>query len=73
LPGAGQSHGCPYRTYTPDNLTALLQNVGVSDRDLLRQVKEDVGKQRYHIACNRVFEGTHKGDLKKVSDFIVCG
>lgn len=68
LPGAGQNHGCPYRTYTPDNLTALLQNVGVNDRDLLRQVKEDVGKQRYHIACNRVFESTHKSDLKKVSD-----
>jgi len=40
--------------------------VGVSDRDLLRQVREDVGRMRYHIACNRVFESTHKNEIKKV-------
>jgi hypothetical protein len=40
--------------------------VGVSDRELLRNVREDVGRQRYHIACNRVFETTHKNELKKV-------
>lgn len=61
------NHGCPYRTYSPDNLIALLTNVGVSDRELLRNVREDVGRQRYHIACNRVFETTHKNEIKKVS------
>jgi DNA primase large subunit len=66
LPAAGQNHGCPYRTYNPDNLITLLQSVGVSDKDLLRTVREDVGKQRYHIACNRVFESAHKSELKKV-------
>lgn len=66
LPSAGLNHGCPYRTYSPDNLISLLTNVGVSDRDLLRQVREDVGRQRYHIACNRVFESTHKNEIKKV-------
>lgn len=66
LPSSGQNHGCPYRTYSPDNLIALLQNVGVSDRDLLKTVREDVGKQRYHIACNRVFESAHKNEIKKV-------
>lgn len=66
LPSGGQNHGCPYRTYSVDNLTTLLQNVGVTDRELLRGVKEDVGKQRYHIACNRVFEAAHKNDIKKV-------
>ena len=60
------NHGCPYRTYSPDNLIALLTNVGVSDRELLRNVREDVGRQRYHIACNRVFETTHKNEIKKV-------
>ncbi|GAB7332292.1 hypothetical protein MBLNU13_g04127t1 [Cladosporium sp. NU13] len=68
LPSAGLNHGCPYRTYSPDNLISLLTNVGVSDRDLLRQVREDVGRQRYHIACNRVFESTHKNEIKKVKD-----
>ena len=67
LPSSGQNHGCPYRTYSPDNLIALLQSLGVSDRDLLKGVREDVGKQRYHIACNRVFEAAHKNEIKKVS------
>ena len=67
LPSGGQSHGCPYRTYGPDNLIGLLQAVGVNDRDLHRQVREDVGKQRYHIACGRVFDHGHKAELKKVS------
>jgi DNA primase large subunit len=66
LPAAGQTHGCPYRTFSPDNLIALLQSVGVNDKDLHRTVREDVAKQRYHIACNRVFESAHKTELKKV-------
>ena len=41
--------------------------MGVTDRELLRGVREDIGKQRYHIACNRVFEAAHKNELKKVS------
>lgn len=67
LPSNGQQNGCPYRTYSPENLITLLQNVGISDKELLKGVREDVGKQRYHIACNRVFESTHKNELKKVS------
>lgn len=67
-PGPGQTHGCPYRTYKPDNLIPLLQRVGVNDRDVLKTVKEDVTKQRYHVACNRVFEWSHKREIKKVKD-----
>ncbi|KAF2234061.1 DNA primase, large subunit [Viridothelium virens] len=68
MPGPGQTHGCPYRTFSPDNLVGLLQKMGVNDRDLLKTVREDVGRQRYHIACNRVFESAHKNELKKVKD-----
>lgn len=68
LPGPGQSHGCPYRTFTPDNLASVLQRTGVNDRDLIKTVKEDVVKQRYHVACNRVFEWAHKREIKKVKD-----
>lgn len=67
-PGPGQSHGCPYRTYEPDNLVSLLQRMGVADRDVLRGVREDVGKKRFHIACNRVFEHAHAREIKKVKD-----
>lgn len=62
-PGNGESHGCPYRHWNIDNLNDLLQTMGVNDRDVLRGVKEDVDKKRYHIACNRVFETTHKTEL----------
>lgn len=67
-PGSGESHGCPYRHFSADNLTTLLQTTGVNDRDVLRGVREDVDKKRFHIACNRVFEWVHKGDIKRVKD-----
>ncbi|MCJ1477500.1 hypothetical protein MMC13_006172 [Lambiella insularis] len=67
-PGSGESHGCPYRHFSTDNLTTLLQTTGVRDRDVLRGVKEDVEKKRFHIACNRVFEWVHKGDIKRVKE-----
>ena len=34
----------------------------------MRAVREDVGKQRYHIACNRVFEHRNKDAIRKVKD-----
>ena len=68
LPGPGQSHGCPYRSFTPDNLVALLQNTGINDAGVLRQVREDVGRQRYHVACNKVFEHAHAREIKKAKD-----
>ncbi|MCJ1314358.1 hypothetical protein MMC25_008040 [Agyrium rufum] len=64
-PGSGETHGCPYRHFHIDNLTTLLQVTGVTDRDVLRGVKEDVGKQRYHIACNRVFDWAHKAEIQR--------
>jgi DNA primase large subunit len=68
LPSSGQQHGCPYRTFSPDNLVALLQTTGISDRETIKGVREDIGRQRYHVACNRVFEFAHKKELKKVKD-----
>lgn len=52
-PGPGEAHGCPYRHFNLENLTALLQAVGVSDQSVLRGVKEDKESQRFHMACNR--------------------
>ncbi|KAL2434949.1 putative DNA primase large subunit [Exophiala dermatitidis] len=72
-PGTGEAHGCPYRHFSIDNLTSLLQATGVHDRDVLRGVKEDVEKKRYHIACNRVFEWAHRAEIKKVKDEGIWG
>lgn len=68
IPSSGQSHGCPYRWFSQDNLMGLLQATGVNDREVLKSVKEDVTKTRFHIACNRVFEHQHKNEIKKVKD-----
>lgn len=35
---------------------------------MLKGVREDVGRQRYHVACNRVFEHVHGGEIKKVKE-----
>lgn len=46
----------------------LLQTTGVNERDILKGVKEDVEKKRFHIACNRVFEWAHKADIRRVKE-----
>lgn len=67
-PGSGEAHGCPYRHFSVDNLTTLLQQTGVSDRDVLHGVKQDVEKQKFHLACNRVFDYAHRMEIKRVKD-----
>ena len=64
-PGVGDTHGCPYRHFSVENLMDALTTMGVTDEEVLNQVKEDVGMQKYHIACNKVFEYTHKKEIKR--------
>lgn len=52
-PGPGEAHGCPYRHFNLENLTVLVQGMGVSDRSIIQGVKEDKDKQKFHMACNR--------------------
>lgn len=52
-PGPGEAHGCPYRHFNLENLTALLQQVGITDRSVLQGVKQDKDSQKFHMACNR--------------------
>ncbi|KAM7218296.1 putative dna primase large subunit protein [Rhypophila decipiens] len=67
-PGPGEAHGCPYRHFNMENLTALLQSTGITDRAVLQGVKEDKDNQKFHMACNRVFEHVHKAELKRAKD-----
>ncbi|KOS17262.1 putative DNA primase large subunit [Escovopsis weberi] len=68
LPGPGESHGCPYRHFDAENLAGLVQAMGMDDDGVLRAVMEDKKQQKYHIACNRVFEYLHKAEIKKAKD-----
>jgi len=52
-PGPGEAHGCPYRHMNMENLAVQLQASGVTDPSVLRGVKEDKEKQKFHLACNR--------------------
>ncbi|KAK4189101.1 putative DNA primase large subunit [Podospora australis] len=67
-PGPGEAHGCPYRHFNMENLAALLQSQGVTDHSVLRGVEEDKTKQKFHMACNRVFEHIHKNEMKRAKD-----
>jgi len=46
----------------------LLQSVGVQDPAVLRGVREDKDKTKYHLACNRVFEYAHKQEIKRAKE-----
>ncbi|KAK4456871.1 putative DNA primase large subunit [Cladorrhinum samala] len=67
-PGPGEAHGCPYRHFNMENLASLLQSMGVNERGVLQGVAEDKEKQKFHMACNRVFEHVHKNELRKARD-----
>ncbi|SRR6266404_7025449 len=61
-PGAMDSHGCPYRHFSQDNLqTAMLSmysSRGLTESDL-PEIMATVRAEAFHVACTRVFEITH--------------
>ncbi|KII88643.1 hypothetical protein PLICRDRAFT_111442 [Plicaturopsis crispa FD-325 SS-3] len=67
-PGPTDSHGCPYRHFSPDNLqAALLASYGaqgLTSHDM-PEIMGTVKAGHYHVACTRVFEITHARDVKK--------
>ncbi|CEJ93246.1 Putative DNA primase large subunit [[Torrubiella] hemipterigena] len=67
-PGPGEAHGCPYRHFNMENLSVLVQAMGVNDRAVMQGIKEDKESQKYHMACNRVFEHLNKAEIKRAKD-----
>jgi len=68
-PGSAESHGCPYRHFSEDNLqSALLASYsahGFTASDL-PEIMHTVRAGHYHVACTRVFEITHaRSGVKK--------
>jgi DNA primase large subunit len=66
----GETHGCPYRQFTPDNLAAALNDMGINDRHELNGIKDMVDKKNYHLACTRVYELTHPDDNTEYEESI---
>ncbi|CCU80180.1 DNA primase large subunit [Blumeria hordei DH14] len=65
-PGPGESHGCPYRHFSTENLLTLLRGTGLEDSSVLRRVQEDKEKTKFHLACNHVFNHLHQAEIDKV-------
>lgn len=61
-PGSSSDHGCPYRTYSPENLQSTLlssySHLGLRSADL-PEIMATVKANHFHVACTRVFELTH--------------
>jgi DNA primase large subunit len=61
-PGPQDCHGCPYKTFSADNLQAALLstygNQGLSSTHM-PEIMKAVNGLHYHVACTRVFEITH--------------
>lgn len=59
-PGPQDSHGCPFRHFSPENLSlALSAHYRISAPNDVKEILDAVQHQKYHIACTRVFELTH--------------
>lgn len=75
-PGVTESHGCPYRHFSPDNLQTLLLSA-YGDRGLtaghLAEIMTTVKSGHYHVACTRVFEITHESLGVKKGDGVDAG
>ncbi|WVQ83184.1 hypothetical protein IAT38_005323 [Cryptococcus sp. DSM 104549] len=65
-PGNQDTHGCPFRHYSEDNLVSYLISTypGLTrSSPEMREIRDHVKSSHYHLACTRVFEFTH--GLKK--------
>ncbi|CAI5759360.1 unnamed protein product [Candida verbasci] len=67
-PNKNEYHGCPYRDFSIDKLVSSLNSMGINDQQELNSIVDDVGRHDYTIACTRVFELTHKSQIKNSQD-----
>ena len=59
-PGTGEHHGCPYRTFSEDNLRAALRGMRLSPA-AVSDVLDKVRGKHYQLACGAAFAGAHGG------------
>lgn len=57
LPGPGDSHGCPFKHFSEDNLTSMMHRLNVNDHDIL-DISKRAKQNHYQLACTRLFEVT---------------
>ena len=57
-PGAGEHHGCPYKTFGEESLRAALGGLQIAPRQVGEIVEKAKG-QHYQLACGMTFEALH--------------
>ncbi|KAJ3318293.1 hypothetical protein HDV06_000577 [Boothiomyces sp. JEL0866] len=57
MPSSNESHGCPFRHFTPDALTEMMQNLNV-DQVSVNEIQQKAKEGHYQIACTALFEAT---------------
>jgi DNA primase large subunit len=58
MPGPGDTHGCPFRHFSPDNLAGMMQRMNVREQDI-QEIGRKAAESHYQLACTRLFEVTH--------------
>ncbi|ODO08615.1 DNA primase large subunit [Cryptococcus wingfieldii CBS 7118] len=61
--GSQENHGCPFRHFSPDNLTTFLSSTYpdhfTRSSPAMKEIIDSVKGSHFHVACTRVFEVTH--------------
>lgn len=58
-PGPQDTHGCPFRHYSPANLASTLSTTYGLGQAQSSEILATVKSGHYHVACTRLFEMTH--------------
>jgi len=61
-PGNGEYHGCPFKTFSEENLVQLLGSYGLGKQEMAI-VMDKKRENLYQVACLRLFESTHKNSI----------
>lgn len=59
-PGPQDTHGCPFRHYSQQNLSASLSSQYALGAGQVSEILNSVKAGHYHVACTRLFEITHR-------------
>jgi len=59
-PATGDHHGCPFRHFNKEQLTATLRKNGVGSGDI-NELNELVKNHHYQVACKRYYSFMHDG------------
>ncbi|CAO1614657.1 unnamed protein product [Sympodiomycopsis kandeliae] len=59
-PGPQDTHGCPFRHYSQQNLSSALSTHYALTSNQTSEILNNVKSGHYHVACTRLFEITHQ-------------